>query len=409
MNRLRSLPFVIALAFACPGAASAQGDTKAARPAAAAAAVDPRSWLLPEGEAGPIPFRNTIRQSLPEHLKPLAGNVTDTWPDAAYFRSTKEVAQHNGGHQTLDHNAVTYSSLRTLTHESRNKGRGKRAEGEGGRPVAADGTITAMHGYNGHVARHKDWGFGPDLLVEWTWFRANDVPNSIAYYDIAKEFGGGDVFYKGADNRFFVKAQGNYGVAVECDFMRGFFVGDANDPGNPESFAFIRGDKSLPDFSWPNPLAQYKATTLAIDEDRKLLIGLNSGKREAWGTYYPPYLTVVDLDEKSPTFKRMTTVKFTWPDPALELAEMNRSGFAWLKGKGIVGLVKVSPTESWGVQIALGANPRVDPPTAKVVFKKLPTVQNGFFGSHVAIADLGITFVNTGPDSMPWQIVWPKL
>ncbi len=370
------------------------------------------AWVLPEGRFGPIPFRNTIREALPAFLKPHAQNVTEIWPGAAYIRNTHEIAQANGGHMAVNMGAVVYANLDTLTYQARNKAPAEKAE----QAMPGDGTpdehgiLKTMHGYNGYVYRDARWGFGPDLLVTWTFYGSGPHYNPIGYYDVAKEFGGGDTFYKGARNRYFYTV-GGYGVAVAVDFMKGFFFGDkvvspyqTNADGSlAERFAFVKGDGSPPDTSWQNPVDQYGSTCLTVVEDRKLLVGVTK----------TPYLRILDLDPKSATFNKLATVAI---DPPADLSqaeygamEPDRAGFTWLAGKGIVGLHKLSTGETIGLQIRLGTRPMVDRATMKIVFRKVPSLVNGVFGSHVAVPDRGITFLNVGPDTPPLQFNWPKL
>ena len=336
------------------------GPTPASSAPAAGATtrVDPVTWLVDEGQAGTIPFRNTIRDALPDELKALAANYTDQWPDAAYLPASDEVATTNGGHQVYNTGAVVYSSLRTLTHEARNRERAPTLEAAmpGDGMPNADGVLKTMHGYNGYVCRRARWGFGPDLFVTYTFYRDGGGYNPLGFYRVDAAYGGADVAYRGAANRH-LWALGNYPVAAEADCLKGFFVGDkevspyqAGPDGKPvPTFAFVRGDLAPPDTSWPNPVDQWASPALTVDEDRKLLIAV-----AAKG------LNIVDLDASRDSYRKLFRVALVGMPAGVEC---DRAGFTWLSGKGIVGVHRVDANEAIGLQIRLGADPLVDAAT----------------------------------------------
>ena len=367
---------------------------------------------LPEGQWGPIAgWKNTIRQCLPDWLKDAAQNWTSIWPGAAFIESSDEWAMQNGGHMLVGMNATVYASLVTRSYQARNKGSGPKPSSQDGWPDA-DGVFAAMHGYLGHVPWPAKWGFftGPDRYVQFTWYRdGTGTPNPIAFYDTSKEFGGGDVIYKGDRNKHFY-AIGGYAVACASDFLKGWFLGDRNvsgysydlATGKPsEIFAFVRGDGSEPDTSWPCPIDQWQGTVLNFDEDNRLLVGISGG----------PSMKVVDADPASPTFKAMTQVPVSLQVDGTSWATMetDRTGFRWLSGKGYVGIAKISDTEAIGVQLVPGKNPRLDPATARVVFRGIPALPNGVWGSHVADHKRGITVLSIGPDAPPLHFNWPRV
>ena len=168
-------------------------------------------------------------------------------------------------------------------------------------------------------------------------------------------------------------------------------------------FGFVRGDMSEPDYGWPDPLDYGNAPVLIVDDERRLVIGLNAGDGVA-----APYFNLYGMDPARPDYRKPIKVPFAWP---AELGgvriECDRSCFTALKGRGIVGIARVGG-KGVGIQIRLAANP-YDRPTVTVPFHDVPIPPNGAFGSHKAIDELGITAYDVGPDERPVQIRWPAV
>lgn len=388
--------------------------------------VDPKSWLslVPEGAVGRIPFKNTLRQCLPDFLQGSAQNWLDIWPAFALIVDTDEIAGQNGGHTNGGGNmgATTYASLRKLTFEARNCAPAAKAEELMLRDGYPDefGVHFAMHGYIGYY-----YNLFKRLLVLWTMYGDG---RPIRTYDVTKKMGGGGTYYD-RDHLEADLTYGGYGMALHFEKLKGAFVGDAvvsvyQPPQYAHKIAFVPDDMGPVRWGWPsdgdpqgdanrynNPIDAFAAQSFAGDQDNLYAYLISMGNDNLNnGPAHDPILRVWSVDPTRADCNRSVDFPLVGLRRAIE---PNRSGFVFVRGKGLCGIDKVSDTVAQGIQVIPGKNPMLDAPTWRVVYENLPASVNGVWGSHVAVDEIngvpaGGTYVHLNVDEQPLWLNWPS-